>query len=54
MKVWVYSGQHDLEVDIAVFSEQAKEKAREFALSQKQVLKKRLVYTLDLIKVTEA
>lgn len=53
MKVWVYSGQNDLQIDIAVFSEEAKEKAKKYAQKQKSFFGKRLVYTLNLVEVTK-
>jgi hypothetical protein len=53
MKVWVYSGQHDLEIEVRLFGEEAKEKAIEYARQQKELYKKRLIYTLDLKVVTE-
>ena len=51
--VWVYSGQRDLEINIAVFSENAKDEAKKYAQEQKRFFKKRLTYTIDLIKVIE-
>jgi len=54
VKVWVYSGQHDLEFDVKVFSEDAKAEAKEYAARQKRFFKQRLVYTLDLVEVVEA
>lgn len=53
MKVWVYSGQHDLQIEVAVFSENAEVKAREYATEQKRRFKERLVYSLDLMDVIE-
>lgn len=51
MKVWVYCGQHDLQVDVVVFHEDAKDKAKKYARKQKEFYKKRLVYTVDLVQV---
>lgn len=53
MKVWVYSGQHDLEIDIVVFAETAEKAARDYAQRQKRFFKNRLIYTLDKMEVRE-
>lgn len=53
MKVWVYSGQHDLQIDISVYSEVSVEKARQYAKDQKDRFKNRLVWSLDLVDVIE-
>jgi len=54
VKVWVYSGQHDLEIEVTVFAEDAREEAKEYAARQKRFFKQRLVYTLSLMEVVEA
>ena len=53
MKVWVYVGQHDLQIDVMIFVEEAEKKARKYARAQKTFFKKRLIYTLDLMNVIE-